>query len=274
MLGISLGIAGACVIVLLGYMYRRHLEETDRLPTGQPLKIDSATSGDQETDAAVAAVMYKSSKPDGMAEPSDIVSSALTVSSAITLDISSVPNSDVESAVRLDAVKEPTMEQDPPKKQLVLSEMSSSTEASYGHFLASNLPQSALFSSGIASDMFPEESQNVHLIHNASFSSSDGGSYDGILHADSFNDGISAFDGSRDELENYYKNQNLEIFRQAVEEMVDDVDGMIFIAVTKALTEPALSPGNGQDDSSLEAEYLYQTYDWWKRNEKSVVDSR
>ena len=28
-LGISLGIAGACVIVLLGYMYRSHLEKSD-----------------------------------------------------------------------------------------------------------------------------------------------------------------------------------------------------------------------------------------------------
>lgn len=123
------------------------------------------------------------------------------------------------------------------------------------------------------------------LIHNASFSSSDDEQTDAF---DEMDDGIydpALFDGSRDELDNY-KNQDLELLRTAVEDAVDGAEGMMSLAVTRALTMPedtsldglpwaASSKEGEKSGSSIEASCLCETYDWLKRHdlEKSGVDA-
>jgi len=85
----------------------------------------------------------------------------------------------------------------------------------------------------------------------------------------------SAFDGSHDELDNY-KNHDLEILRNTVEDAVEDVEGMLSLAMTRALTEgeDALLPWGSEDSGSIEASCLFETYDWLKRNEKSPLVTR
>lgn len=85
----------------------------------------------------------------------------------------------------------------------------------------------------------------------------------------------SAFDGSHDELDNY-KNNDLEILRNTVEESVEDVEGMLSLAMTRALTEgeDAVLPWGSEDSGSIEASCLFETYDWLKRNENSPLLTR
>jgi len=168
-------------------------------------------------------------------------------------------------------------------------------------------PQSMMFSTQEGS---PTHYPNALMIHNSSFSSSDDSGIDmhtghGMHALDNldtmidplYNPGL--FDGSRDELDNY-KNQDLETLRTAIEESVDGVEGMMSLAMTRALTEPDVDAplempwgtgvvdggggasqqqqhqqqGNGNDGSNnLEASCLCETYDWLKRNEKSSLDS-
>jgi hypothetical protein len=122
------------------------------------------------------------------------------------------------------------------------------------------------------SDMFPGASDI--LLHNASFSSDD----EDDLEDEAFYNNPYAFDGSQDELDNY-KNQDLEKFRNSVEEAVDNVEGMLSLAVIGASTESdetgaeALWPG-AHDAGSIEACCLWETYDWMKRNETSHLDAR
>lgn len=85
----------------------------------------------------------------------------------------------------------------------------------------------------------------------------------------------SAYDGSHDELDNY-RNQDLEILRNTVEEAVEDVEGMLSLAMTRALTEAddTILPWGSEDSGSIEASCLFETYDWLKRNEKSPLATR
>jgi len=79
-------------------------------------------------------------------------------------------------------------------------------------------------------------------------------------------------DGSQDELDNY-KNQDLDTLRTAVEDVVDGVEGMMSLAVTRALTVPedasfdSLPWAGAQDNGSIEASCLCETYDWLKRQD-------
>jgi len=83
------------------------------------------------------------------------------------------------------------------------------------------------------------------------------------------------FDGSRDELDNY-KNQDLEMLRNTVEDAVEGVEGMMGLAVTRALTVPedasfdSLPWAGAQDNGSIEASCLCETYDWLKHNDKNL----
>ena len=166
---------------------------------------------------------------------------------------------DVESAIRLDS----NIVENSINRQLFEQQSSSSIS----HFLAAGMSQRG-------SEMFPNgKSSGMALA--ASFSSSNGSYNEDVQHADSYNESFhpSIFDGSIDELDNY-KNQNIEIFRSAVEEAVHDVEGMMMLAVTNALTQSPTSSSHDQDHSAIEAENLYRAFDWWKRNEHSTVDSR
>eukprot|EP00804_Cyclotella_cryptica_P030467 CCRYP_008532-RB/>CCRYP_008532-RB protein AED:0.07 eAED:0.07 QI:129/1/1/1/0.83/0.71/7/454/716 len=258
-LGTSLGIVGACVVAFMYYIYRLHRENTDESSARPPSETDTQKieyHGEDEESAAVT----EAPNPE----------QSTAVENKPKQHELSAPMFDIETAV----LPKPQSENHPPERQLYLSETSTENNASLIHFIAEGLPQSALFSSERVSEMFPE-ANNVAMIHSASFSSSNEGYNDEIQHADSFNDSFhpSVFDGSTDELDNY-KNQDIEVFRKAVEGILHDVDGMMMLAVTKALTESHLISDNGCDNNSLEAECLYQTFDWWKKNEKSMIDSR
>lgn len=258
-LGTSLGIAGACVIVFMGYIYRLHLEKLEEAPTRQPSETDTHKIEHHGVDEEAAAVTEAPNAEQIIALENKSEQQGF-----------SDPKFDIETAVFPNLQEE----NEPPEKQLFPSETSSENNSSLVHFIAEGLPQSALYSSERVSEMFPE-TNNGALIHSASFSSSNGGYNDDIQHADSFNDSFhpSVFDGSTDELDNY-KNKDIEVFRKAVEGILHDVDGMMMLAVTKALTESHVALDDGHDKNSLEAESLYQTFDWWKKNEKSMVDSR
>ena len=82
----------------------------------------------------------------------------------------------------------------------------------------------------------------------------------------------------QDEFDNY-KNQDLEIMRSGVEESVYGADGMMSLAMTRALMEDEeaeLQPfwGGAEDPESIEANGLCETNDWLRKNEHSTLDSR
>ena len=255
-LGISLGISGACVIVLLGYMYRLHLEKSEAPTTNETKEAEELDTGVEVTDMP----SYVDLNYDQGTKNTESLS-------GYTFD--------VESAVRLERNG---LEKSVNNKQALSQSTASGPIA---HLMSSRRDTSEWHGSqreSEVSEMFP--SKRTGMVHAASFSSSNG-SATGIQHADSFQDYFHAsmFDGSIDELDNY-KNNNIEIFRAAVEQAVYDVEGMMMLAVTNALAQSQIyttSPTpstDGQDHSTLEAENLYLAFDWWKRNEQSPDDSR
>jgi hypothetical protein len=238
-------------------MYRLHLEKTENLSDGESHNARDADEEDQALETGIEVSDFVEHNDEGTMQTESI--------SAFTFDISAVRlgDDDNQSSQLLDSSM--------PKEQsasdpLFLSQQSS---ASYEHFLA--LGMSVREARQRVSQMFPDN-DNSEMVHAASFSSSNGSFDDGIQHADSYPESFHAsmFDGSTDELDNY-KNQNIEVFREAVEHAVYDVEGMMMLAVTNALTQSP-SSASDQDHSVIEAESLYQSFDWWKRNEHSAVD--
>ena len=254
-LGISLGIVGACIIVLLGYMYRLHLGKSD-----DHFLFGKSRRGIEEDSG-------------GRIEITDlpnVTNQNIDEKSKQTETVSANTNTmDIESAVRLTDASEL---QHSVKNQINRPQLlSAQSTSSYEHFLAEGL---SIGGTKRGPEMFPD-GVNKTMIHDASFSSSDGSFNDEVQQADSFNETFhpSIFDGSADELDNY-KNQRIETLRTAVEDAVYDVEGMMMLAVTNALTQFPSASDDEQDYSALEAENLYQAYDWWKRNEYSPVDSK
>jgi len=147
------------------------------------------------------------------------------------------------------------------------------------------------------SAMFPLAEYEINnMIHNGSFSSNDdvvsipedNRSHHTHHTAESIFDGALDHD-SHDELDNY-KNQDVEVFRSAIEESVDGVEGMLSLAMTRALTSPDASfelpwaeyvtlqttnrlPVVDDNKNIIEACCLCETYDWLKRHERSSMDS-
>ena len=145
--------------------------------------------------------------------------------------------------------------------------------------------------------MFPLAEYEINnMIHNGSFSSNDdvvsipedNRSHHTHHTAESIFDGALDHD-SHDELDNY-KNQDVEVFRSAIEESVDGVEGMLSLAMTRALTSPDASfelpwaeyvtlqttnrlPVVDDNKNIIEACCLCETYDWLKRHERSSMDS-
>ncbi|KAL7545507.1 hypothetical protein ACHAWF_008859 [Thalassiosira exigua] len=81
-----------------------------------------------------------------------------------------------------------------------------------------------------------------------------------------------------DEFDNY-KNQDLERLRTAVEESVYGAEGMMSLAMTRALMEEEeddinLSWGGAEDPESIEANGLCETNDWLRKNEHSTLEER
>mmetsp|Transcript_1026 Transcript_1026/g.2203 ORF Transcript_1026/g.2203 Transcript_1026/m.2203 type:complete len:680 (+) Transcript_1026:297-2336(+) len=157
------------------------------------------------------------------------------------------------------------------------------------------LPATRRDSSAIGQSMttYPMHHMGGFMINDEAFSSSDsedvnahregsgrhhshrhhGGSHHGGSHHQDVDEWCDPFalDGSQDELDNY-KNQDLDTLRTAVEDVVDGVEGMMSLAVTRALTaEDASFEGlpwaGAQDNGSIEASCLCETYDWLKRQD-------
>ena len=82
----------------------------------------------------------------------------------------------------------------------------------------------------------------------------------------------------QDEFDNY-KNQDLEYMRNGVEESVYGAEGMMSLAMTRALMddeEVDINPswGGAEDPESIEANALCETNDWLRKNEHSTLDER
>ena len=72
---------------------------------------------------------------------------------------------------------------------------------------------------------------------------------------------------------------DLEALRTEIEDAVDGAEGMLGLAVTRALTDPEGNGADGlpwsgaRDDGVVEASCLWETYDWLKRNENCSDDA-
>ncbi|KAL9191224.1 hypothetical protein ACHAXT_000930 [Thalassiosira profunda] len=85
-------------------------------------------------------------------------------------------------------------------------------------------------------------------------------------------------EGLQDEFD-VYKNQDLEILRDGVEEAVNGSEGMMSLAMTRALMEDEdaevnTSWGGAEDPESIEANALCETNDWLRKNEHSTLEER
>ena len=166
------------------------------------------------------------------------------------------------------------------------SPSASNNAAGYNDMFATTLPDHREGFAVVASVQHHHHHMNDLMINDASFSSDSEADNNNNSHHDTMLDIMddeiynpTLFDGSRDELDNY-KNQDLETLRTMIEEEIDEMEGMMSLAMTRALTEPedasmeSLPWAGAQDNGSIEASCLCETYDWWKRcDEKSSLDS-
>lgn len=82
----------------------------------------------------------------------------------------------------------------------------------------------------------------------------------------------------QDEFDNY-KNKDLEFMRSGVEESVYGAEGMMSLAMTRALMEDEdedISPswGGAEDPESIEANGLCETNDWLRKHDHSTIEER
>ncbi|KAL3789169.1 hypothetical protein HJC23_012258 [Cyclotella cryptica] len=80
----------------------------------------------------------------------------------------------------------------------------------------------------------------------------------------------------QDEFDNY-KNQDLEFMRNGVEESVYGAEGMMSLAMTRALMEDEeedVDWGGAQDCASMEANIFCEVNDWLRKNEGSSLEYR
>jgi len=108
---------------------------------------------------------------------------------------------------------------------------------------------------------------------------SGGGSFSSNSNTDDvYNEGGIVLDPLQDEFD-HYKNQDLEYMRNGVEESVYGAEGMMSLAMTRALMEDEdadIKPswGGAEDPESIEANGLCETNDWLRKNEHSTLDGR
>lgn len=80
----------------------------------------------------------------------------------------------------------------------------------------------------------------------------------------------------QDEFDNY-KNQDLEFMRNGVEESVYGAEGMMSLAMTRALMEEEeedVDWGGAQDCASMEANIFCEVNDWLRKNDESSLEYR
>eukprot|EP00986_Skeletonema_menzelii_P015926 scaffold12989_cov157-Skeletonema_menzelii.AAC.8 len=269
-LGLSLGLSGAFAVAAFGFIYYRHVENQKQ----KDAIIKRELSGDNN-DMDIAGVVGDSMEVkvgdhngvlsqdditnDGVSDNDDGISQGVVRETNASLQIQSSPPRtgsayDIESG--------------PPSLNTAVS--SSVGDPPVANPMAYGTIDS-IFSQRVSQSQGQyQESFQLHAPANLMMA-------DGSFSSDSEDElgNPSAMDGSIDELDNY-KNNDLEILRDAVEEAVEDVEGMLSLAMTRALTEgdDAQLPWDSEDSGSIEASCLFETYDWLKRNEESPLDTR
>jgi len=270
-LGLSLGLLGAFVVAALGFVYYRHSEKQKQ----KDEYIKREISGDNNDNDIVGNDGDMGGSMEVKISNHNVLSQEDTTNDGVSdiIDgngqgIVRDPNASVliqSSPPRIGSAYD--IESGPPLNTTV----SSSVGAAPAVHPNAYATMDSLFSQQVSqaqSHNYQESFQGGtanFMMADASFSSD---SEDELVNP-------SAFDGSHDELDNY-KNNDLEILRDAVEEAVDDVEGMLSLAMTQALTESedAELPWGSEDSGSIEASCLFETYDWLKRNEESPLDTR
>ena len=266
-MGLSLGLSGAFVIAAIGFIYYRHVEKRKHEDfkrwgfMGDSTDLDGGKAGGvAELDVNGSDQMGVLSQDDSdnddgahnIEHSNDGGQMMRGVSAPMALGQSSSSAFDVESGTHISASVGAT----PGVHPLAYATMDSIFSQQVSQQSHGQLPYQETFRGGAPTNF---------MMADASFSS------------DSDDDlgNPSAFDGSNDELDNY-KNRDLEMLRNTVEEAVDDVEGMLSLAMTQALTEgdDTELPWGSEDNGSIEASCLFETYDWLKRNEESPLDTR
>ena len=289
-LGLSLGLSGAFAVAAFGFFYYRHSErskqddeivEMDPVGDNADMDIEGGESMEMKLSDHEAGVMVgvtNSSQHDidsddsenevvgglrdnvtgslGTArEAANVQSSQLSLRQSAPSRLRSVSPHDLENGVNSSVA----LSLPPMVHPFAYATMDSSQEVSQ----AVQTQVAQLQAQEQYQDTFPPAPANT--MADFSFSSD---SEDEMGNP-------SAFDGSHDELDNY-KNHDLEVLRNAVEETVDDVEGMLSLAMTRALTEAddTVLPWGSGDSGSIEASCLFETYDWLKRHEESQLATR
>ena len=321
-LGLSLGLAGAFMVAVVAFMYFRNMEQKrDRQFSGsnntQTSQIEPAASG-QVGDAGSDPEGKTGSglEHDSGNYPKGPSLDQISNQSNMTTDLAPKDH-DLERNVKMsarsnagsifstnerssyEAVKPQSLSYDSEHvgsrgtPATVEGDTFNSTSLSFSQFPPPP-PPGQTFSSppdrpqGIS----PQEeviTPNYNNLFNLPYGADPNMAFDSnlLLNDNSFSSGSDEYypgklDGSQDELDNY-KNQDLEAFRSGVESAVVGVEGMLSIAIAKALTEPdetdmpwALGEGDADDANGIiEASCLCETYDWLKRVDRTnlTVDS-
>ncbi len=272
-MGLSLGLIGAFVVAAFGFVYYRHTEKQKQ----KDEYIKRELSGDNNGNDIVGidgdmgdSLEVKASNHDGVLSQEDTINDG--VSDKIDGNGQGIvrdPNAQAliqSSPPRIGSAYD--IESGPSMNATVSSSVGSAPAAHPNAYATMDSVLSQQIMSQAQSNHYQESFQGGtanFMMADASFSSD---SEDELVNP-------SAFDGSHDELDNY-KNNDLEILRDAVEEAVDDVEGMLSLAMTQALTESedATLPWGSEDSGSIEASCLFEAYDWLKRNEESPLDTR
>lgn len=125
----------------------------------------------------------------------------------------------------------------------------------------------SMISLGTADESQREQSSGVFVGANLMANDFDSSS------SSSFEETLSSYVpiGDGDEFDKY-RNQLLETLRIKIESSVDDIDGMMSLAITRIFMEPQVSPLDlswigGEDLGSIEASCLYEAFEWTRKNE-------
>jgi hypothetical protein len=94
---------------------------------------------------------------------------------------------------------------------------------------------------------------------------------DDSFSSDSNDDILSPRKIMEEDVFDKYKNQVLEKLRNEVESTIDDVDGIMSLAMTRLLmeadgTQLDLSWVGAEDPASIEASCYFEAYEWRKQN--------
>ena len=172
--------------------------------------------------------------------------------------------------------------------EVVVTDYISPTESEDDGMIMKGAPSLAGMYGGSSSRRAPALSSSSHKLSNTPSIDKDG---DGSLSADDDDDddyhqsrngarggGSHQVDALQDEFDQY-KNTDLEHMRNGVERSVRGSEGMMSLAMTRALMDDEAddvhpSWGEAEDPESIEANALCETNDWLRKNEFTTVEER